>query len=399
MKRKAEKSEPAAEKELALPLAELGPLLEKKEKEVFAPFVDEGFGLCLETVSALEAVAGTTKALEGAKPEGQWSKIGEEMKKNFVERLPSALALKAPREKNYEALAAFRADAFKAISAAAKIISDNRYLAHFFPRQMSEFSRRANAASELNEKLAKTLRDGREAAAGVAAARKAIEKHGALEKEKILLEKDLPQLPVSGVPAAERKEQKPAGAGPAEKQIGEIDARISSARAVLATALNPLERPLRKLEKTSQDKKTASLAAAFASGAVAAALEKGLGEARFLAGELEKELAAGRVESDEKKRARLAAHVKGIDFEALEEKVRELRLLAEEKKSAEGQLRAEKAAERRLEEEASEAAKTGEKRRELAGKIAQKEAAIGESLREIADKAGGALGARIKILD
>ena len=395
MRRREEKPRPAEQEAMELAPAKLDALLEKREREAFAPFVDAGFATSREVVSALGGVSAAAKALEGAKPEGQWSKIGEEMKKNFMDRIPRAVALAAPNEKDYDSLAAFHASAFQAISSVAKILSDNRYLAHFFPREMSEFAKRANAASELDGKLAKALADGRAAAAGFAEARSALANHKALAEEKAALEAELKAMPAE----EERKtEPKPAGGSAAERKMKELDARVSSVRASLAAALNPLERPLRKLEKTSLDKRVSAAAALFASDPVGAAIDKGLGEARFVAGELEKELAAGRVESDEDKRTRLAAHLKRIDFASLEKNVSDLRALGDAMLEAEGELRAEKAAQRATEEEESRAEAARRKRAELEEKTKAKGIAAGESLREAEKAAGKARGAGIKML-
>jgi len=372
--------------------------LAEKERGAMAPAVDEGSGLCREIAAAAQEAARAARSLEGAEPTGQWSKIGEEMKRNFLERIPAVLALEAPREKNYESLAAFHSSAFRAMASAAKIVSDNRYLLHFFPKQMSEFSRRANAVVALVEKLAKALADGRAKAAAFSAARAEIERHRRLVKEKQLLEKELEKLGVPAPGAGGKRKGSEGGKVSSAGELAELDARIASLRAKLASAANPLERPLRKLERTCLDKRIASAAKEFAADPVAAVLEKGAGEMRSLALELERELAAGHVESDEKKRERLEEHLHGIDYGAVEKAVGELRSLSGARREAERRVREEARAERELADADSEARETEAKRRGTAEKIAEKQGESEASLREVAESAGRVLGARIKML-
>jgi len=385
---------PAEERDLTA--GELEAVLREGERGVLAPFVKAGFGLEEKIGEGLRGTARAAARLEDAEPSGQWSGIGKDMKKKFLERVPAALAVPAPQERTYEALAEFQRRAFAAMAAASKIVSDNRYLLHFFPKEMSEFNSRAKETVSLLDELGKKLAEGAGAAAAFREAKAALEKKRRVEGKILLLEKEAEGLSGAGEKTGGTKTQP--RERPARKELAEVDAQIASARAWLAGVVNPMERPLRKLEKICQDKAVASSAKEFASDPVAAVVENGAGGLRTLAAELEKELGGGRLESDAKKRGKMLEHVKAIDFGEVGERARELGALARRKAEAQERARREDLEEKAAEDARLRAVEAARKREGLLGEIGEKRRELRDAVKELEESAGRALGARIKIV-
>ncbi|MCX6767405.1 MAG: hypothetical protein NTY90_01580 [Candidatus Micrarchaeota archaeon] len=396
-------------------LGELESFLKTERAGKLAPFAEKSRDACGKILDELADAARAAESLRDAEPTGKWSRIGEQMRENFITRIVPTLGI-ARHGEGFEAAAEFHSKAFAAISACTKILSDNRYLLHFFPKSMGGFAKRMNAASALVEELGKIVQGGRQAAAGFDAAVGALREREKTLSEKAVAEKEMGELEAFKTGLKKRIAEETAAALPggrglggavagggaygAVEKIAGIEKRVGALKAELAVMLNPLDRLFRKLEKISLEKRVAEKAAFYAAGpadAVVEGGEEGLEELKRLAEEVGKELAAGRLETDGEKRKKAVAALERIDFGKVSAAVNELGSLEKEKAAAAAVLEREKAAERERRDLEEELAAVEMKKVALEEKIRGAAKKLAESVAGIEKSASAAAGVEIKI--
>lgn len=226
-------------------------------------------------------------------------KIGLQVRDDYAKRIPQFLA---ELEKTGGEWREYGKRLSRANAEIMRITKDNRYLFHFFPDEMKE-------VGGAMKRLAESGKNFEEA---VEKERKALEKyHAALDKIAFLkkAEKELAELE-SHSDALEKQAftlQKQAGSagegdyssreGALKEELEAAEKSFEAARQQIAQVVSPLQRLLRKYQKSCTDKELCALASKYSENPVEHALKDFAGgecpALKRLAGEVKQAIATG----------------------------------------------------------------------------------------------------------
>lgn len=408
--RKKPAAEPAAPRKVTLD--ELEQMAGERRKALFQPAVQQCTTVAREIQDALRDGAAVAAGLKDKHTDQKMPqyRIGEQMRLNFSSRAPPILGIAGPEGDDFASFEAFHSRALAAMAQATKVVSDNRYLFGFFKQDMEEFARamkRAGAfldglqrvlqarAPEIREcgQLEALCRDARTAGQEVEEARNRLE---AAEK--------------ASSEARAGAEAAKAVVAEQERLLGEARTGLEAARneegllrTSLAGILQPLSRPLRKLEHVVLEREAAAAINAYAESPVQSLLEEvrtsgDCPRLRLVLDRLADGLAKGQVEPDAEEREKITARARQAASEEMLEKARKLLEAGQKTGEAEAQLQKK---ERGL---ASEKARLAQLERAAGGSEAarealrQAEAQLQAKISALNERAAAVLGEKVEVV-
>ncbi|MEK6954173.1 MAG: hypothetical protein AABX01_04140 [Candidatus Micrarchaeota archaeon] len=312
---------------MEIQIGEVNNLIERGLDLKLAPFVKNSqktIGEITALFREIEGMAGEFSKKPLTVKDPQHEKIASQMRENYFVRIPKILGtIKKPEKIDFIAISDFHSETLSAMLQITKITSDNRYLIFFYKE---EFGRMGGPIKELSEKadllggeISENAQKYQEAQAiyGMASG---IGIHGAKIAE---LNGKIAELRIKiakiGAELGDKKNRVNDGQdGEIEEKLGLLKSEsarngeeITHFKNRIGSLILPLERPLRKFEKISKDKKASLIARKYLRDHLIALKEEKpqLPDLMPIMDALEKMLRDGAIIEDEKD---LAKHLEAI---------------------------------------------------------------------------------------